>query len=46
MQRASKITNHPEYNCTGIIQCPYCRKRFSEEHLTKLEYEKYKQLKQ
>ena len=39
--RADKITNLPQNKNVGIIQCPYCRKRYTEEHLMDLEFKHY-----
>ncbi|AGO47567.1 hypothetical protein Phi17218_034 [Cellulophaga phage phi17:2_18] len=38
--RAYKVTGIHE----GIVQCPYCRQRFTEGHLMDLEYEKRKKI--
>lgn len=42
--RADKITNAPEDKNLGIIQCPYCRKKFSSEYLQNLEYDRMVEL--
>jgi hypothetical protein len=41
LDRAYKITNLPENKSVGIIQCPYCREKFTEEYLTDLEWKSY-----
>ena len=41
VNRAEKITGHH----LGVMQCPYCRQRYTEDFLTDIEWKAYQSLK-